>query len=119
MIARARERHLALFGGTDMHGLGQTASVWNVMPLPRWRELTAAELSRTLITRFRAAGARAVRVVALRRWVGDGWLGRLFSPPVNAVVQLRAASPAHAVALAVWLWVPYALSRLGRRLRRS
>jgi hypothetical protein len=104
LIARAHLERRALFGATDMHGLGNTAAVWNVVGLPGWRALDDAALSRALLAAFRARPDR-VGVVAMRRFVPASPLGRVFAVPIGIGMALRTASPWHAVSLLGWLWL--------------
>lgn len=115
LIARAGSTRLALFGATDMHGLGNAASVWNVVRLPGWRDLGDSSLTRALIGRFRAA-PEDNRVIALRRAQEASRLGQAFAAPLGAWTALRAASPAHAALLLLWIWVP---ALLGARRRKA
>jgi len=118
VIARGTLEHKTLFGATDMHGLGYAATVWNVARLPGWRRLDDSALTRALIERFRTEGPRANRVIALRRWQATSRLGVAAAIPVNAVLLLRAASRAHALALIGWCWLPLGVVS-ARRRRRS
>jgi hypothetical protein len=104
VIGWVRLERRGLFGATDMHGLGNTATVWNVAPFPGWRALDDAALTRRLIASFRERGPDAARILAMRRWQGEGRLARLVEVPVNAVLLLRTASREHAAALLVWIW---------------
>jgi hypothetical protein len=112
LIARAGAERRGLFGATDMHGLGNTASVWNVTRLSGWRRLDDAALTRALIRRFRSA-PDSVRVVALRRWQAESRLGAAFAAPAGLFMALRGASRWHALALLAWIWLPPLL--LGQR----
>ncbi len=114
VIARCRLGRLTMFGATDMHGLGNTASVWNLTRLPGWRAMGDPALTAALLATFRARGAEANRVIALRRWMPASRLGRALAVPVNAAWQLRATSPGHAVALLGWVWL---VAGAGRALR--
>ncbi len=117
VVARsALERH-ALFGATDMHGLGNAATVWNVMRLPGWRALDDDALAAALIARFRADGPAAHRVVALRRWQADARWAAPAVVPLNAALGLRTMSAAHAAALVAWLWLPALFATVRRRRR--
>jgi hypothetical protein len=109
-------RH-ALFGATDMHGLGYAATVWNVAELDGWREMSDAALAAALIERFRTMGHRSHRVVAMTRWRAATPSGAPATVPVNALLLLRTASAAHAAALLGWIWLPVLLSGLSRRGR--
>ena len=113
LIARAQGEHLALFGATDMHGLGNTAEVWNVTRLVGWRTMSDSALTRALIERFTAA-PDSVRVVALTRWSSEARFAQPFAAPMGVVGALRASSRAHAVSLLVWIW-GIALLRTRRR----
>ena len=117
VVARCRQRGLALLGATDMHGIGYTASVWNVTRMPGWREMSAASLGVALIERLRGDGAAANRVVAMRRWLPENRAEAVVAPPVNLLLLLRTATPAHAAALLGWIWAPALLTALRRRRR--
>ena len=116
VVARCRQRHLAPLGATDMHGLGYSATVWNVMPLPGWKAMDAATLAAALAERLRGEGA-ANSVVAMRRWLPETAAGSAVAAPVNLLLLLRTASPAHAAALLGWIWLPALVSALRRRRR--
>jgi hypothetical protein len=117
VIARGTLEHRALFGATDMHGLGYAATVWNVTRLPGWQGMDDAALARALIAKFRAEGSGANRVIALRRWQPATRLGAAVVIPVNAGLLLRSASRGHALALIGWCWLPLLLVRARRRGR--
>jgi hypothetical protein len=54
-----------------MHGLGYTASAWNVARIRGWRWLEAGPLAATLVARFAREGAGASEPVVLRRWLPE------------------------------------------------
>jgi hypothetical protein len=114
LIARAVSTHLALFGATDMHGLGNTASVWNIVRLPGWRRLDDPSLTRALLETLRGTPEEA-RVIALRRAQPASRLGQAFAAPHGLVTALRAASRGHALSLLMWIWVPALLARTRKR----
>jgi len=101
LVAQALSRGLVLVGGTDMHGLGQTASVWNVAPLADWEQLDDAALADSLIVLLRR---RAHRVVAINRWIPETRLDAAIATPVGLALVLRQASRAHGLALLGWIW---------------
>ncbi len=105
VVARARLERLGLFGATDMHGIGHTASVWNVTALPGWRQMDDAALTWALIGRFRDRAAGPVRVVVLRRWLPAGRAGALLAVPLGLVTAIRTASVPHVAALLGWIWL--------------
>jgi hypothetical protein len=105
VVARSRLENRTLFGATDMHGFGNTATVWNVVRLPGWRLLGDGALTQALVVRFRTEGVTANQVVALRRWLPESRLGSAFSVPINLALALRTASVPHALALLGWIWV--------------
>jgi hypothetical protein len=115
VIARCRLEHRALFGATDMHGFGNAATVWNLVPLPGWRVPNDTALERALVARLRSGGAGANQVVALRRWLPETRLGSAFSVPTNLLLLLRTASRPHAVALLGWIWLGAVAFRSRRR----
>jgi len=114
VIARARSLGLALFGATDMHGLGYAATVWNVIALPGWRALSDDSLTSRLLERFRA-DPRGVRVVAMRRRMAETRGRQMVGAPLGAWLVLRTASKGHGVALLAWVWAVALLKR--RRLK--
>lgn len=103
VIARARSLGLAMFGSTDMHGLGFAATVWNVMALPGWRAMNDGDLTRSLLARFRAEPG-AVRVIALRRRLAPTRPAQMIGMPLGAWTVLRTASWPHRAALLGWIW---------------
>jgi len=117
IIARGTLEHHALFGATDMHGLGNAATVWNVMRLPGWRAMDETALAAAMIARFRTEGPAAHRVVALRRWQTDARWAAPAVVPLNAALRLRTMSAGHAAALVAWLWLPALLATARRRRR--
>ncbi len=102
LIGQALSRSLTLVGATDMHGLGQTASVWNVVTLPGWERLNDAALTDSLLARMRRG---AHRVVAINRWIPETRLDAVIATPVGLATVLRQASRAHGLALLGWIWV--------------
>lgn len=119
VIARCRLDGLAVFAATDMHGFGYSATAWNVTLIAGWRRLGAAELSAVLVAKFRREGPDANRVVVLRRWIPETPAQAIVAVPLNMVLILRTASPAHAASLLGWIWAVTLLSGLRRRPRRS
>jgi hypothetical protein len=115
VIARCRLGGLTMFGATDMHGLGNTASVWNVTRVPGWRAMGDSGLTAALLATFHARGADANRVLAIRRWMPASRLGRAVAVPVNLAGLLTTASRAHAAAMIGWIWL-WTLAR--RALKR-
>ena len=112
IVGWARLLDRPVFGSTDMHGYGYTASVWNVTRLPGWREMDDSTLQASLLAHLETGGADANEVVALRRWLPRTRLGAALDVPVNAGLLLRTASRPHALALLGWIWViAFALSR--------
>lgn len=104
VVARSQLENHTRFGATDMHGFGNSATVWNLVRLPGWRLLDDGMLTRALVARFRTGGVAATQVVALRRWLPETRLGSAFSVPINLALLLRTASRAHALALLAWIW---------------
>lgn len=115
IVARCRREGLVMFGATDMHGLGASASVWNVVRMPGWQGMDARTLSAALAAHWRQGGAEANRVIVRRRWIPDGAAQAAVAIPVNVVVVLRTAAPAHAIALLIWAWLPALLISARRR----
>jgi hypothetical protein len=72
-----------------------------------------------LVAKFQREGPDANRVVVLRRWIPDTPALAVVAVPLNLVLLLRTASPAHAASLLGWIWVVALLSGLRRRSRRS
>ena len=118
-IARCQRGGLAMFGATDMHGFGYTASVWNVARLRGWRTLDAAALGSALVERFHREGTEANRMMMMRRWLPETAAGAVVAVPGNLVLLLRTATPAHSAALLAWIWLPAVLTGLRRRAPKS
>ncbi len=118
VLAWSRLENRPVFGSTDMHGFGNAATVWNVARVPGWRAMNEDALERALLARLRSGGVAANEVLALRRWLPDSRLGSAFSVPINAVLLLRTASAAHALALLAWIWLA-ALARSRGSAARS
>ncbi len=102
LVAQSLSRGLVLVGATDMHGLGQTASVWNVAPLAGWERLDDTALTDSLLALMRR---RAHRVVAINRWIPETRLDAAIATPVGLALVLRQASRAHGLAMLGWIWV--------------
>jgi hypothetical protein len=119
VVARCRLSGLTMFGSTDMHGYGYTASVWNLVRLPGWREMGDSALTGALLARFRSSAADATRVLALRRWQPEGRLGRTLAVPGNLALLLGTASRAHGAALLGWIWLWPLAGALRSRRRRT
>jgi hypothetical protein len=119
VIARSRLDGLAMFAATDMHGLGYAATAWNVTKVAGWRRLGGRELSAVLVAKFQREGPGANRVVVLRRWIPETPLQAVAAVPLNLVLILRTATPAHAASLCGWIWAVALLSGLRKRSRRS
>ena len=119
VITRCRLDGLAMFAATDMHGFGYSATAWNVTRITGWRRLGTEELSAVLVAKFRREGPDANRVVILRRWMPETPAQAVVAVPLNLVLVLRTATPAHAASLLGWTWAVALLSGLRRRPRRS
>ncbi len=119
VIAMGRRYRLALFAATDMHGVGYAVSAWNVTRVPGWRMLPAGPLAAVLVAKFRRDGPEANRVVVLRRWLPETAPQAAVAVPLNLVLLLRTATPAHGAALLGWIWLPALLLSLRRRTPRS
>jgi hypothetical protein len=119
VITRCRLDGLAMFAATDMHGLGYSATAWNVARVAGWRGLGARELGAVLVAKFRREGPDANRVVVLRRWIPETAAQAVVAVPLNLVLLLRTASAAHAASLLGWIWGAALLSGLRRRSPRS
>jgi hypothetical protein len=119
VIARCRLDGLAMFAATDMHGLGYSATAWNVTRITGWRRLGARELSAVLVAKFRREGPDANRVIVLRRWIPETPAQAVVAVPLNLVLVLRTASSPHAAALLGWIWIVALLSGLRRGRPRS
>jgi hypothetical protein len=114
VISWSRLENKPVFGSTDMHGFGNSATVWNVIRLPGWRSLDDSALQRAILAHLRAGGVAANRVLALRRWLPETRLGSAFSVPINLALLLRTASRLHAVALLAWIWAAAAAASYRR-----
>lgn len=118
VVARCRREGLTMLAATDMHGLGYTAGAWNVARVRGWRRLEAWPLTAVLLATFRREGADASEPVVLRRWLPETGAQAAFAVPLNAVLILRTASPAHGAALLGWIWIPALLLSFRRRTPR-
>jgi hypothetical protein len=118
-IARCRHDGLAMFAATDMHGLGYAASAWNVTRVRGWRRLEAGALGAVLVAKFRREGPAATEVVVLRRWLPETAAQATIAVPLNLVLLLRTATPAHGAALLGWIWLPTLVLSARRRTPRS
>jgi hypothetical protein len=118
VVARCRREGLTMLAATDMHGLGYTAGAWNVARVRGWRRLEAWPLTAVLLATFRREGADASEPVVLRRWLPETGAQATFAVPLNAVLILRTASPAHGAALLGWIWIPALLLSFRRRTPR-
>jgi hypothetical protein len=117
IVARSALEGHALFGATDMHGLGYAATVWNVMRLPGWRSLDDETLAAAMIAAFRAQGPAASQVIAIRRWQPDARWAAPAAVPLNALLRLRTMSRGHAAALILWTWLPFVFATARTRRR--
>lgn len=115
---RCRREGLAMFAATDMHGLGYTANAWNVTRVRGWRRLEAGPLAAVLVAKFRREGATASEPVVLRRWLPETPTEAAVAVPLDVVLLLRTASPAHGAALLGWIWAGALLVSLRRRTPR-
>jgi len=119
MIARCLRDGLAVFAATDMHGLGYAASAWNVARVRGWRTLETGALGAVLVAKFRREGPAADQVVVRRRWLPETAAQATVAVPLNLVLLLRTATPAHGAALLGWIWIPALLLSSRRRSPRS
>ncbi|MGD0483778.1 MAG: hypothetical protein ABSB58_03885 [Gemmatimonadales bacterium] len=118
VAAWCRLQGLAMFAATDMHGLGYTASAWNVTRIRGWRRLEAGPLAAVLVAKFAREGADASQPVVLRRWLPETRAEATVAVPLNLVLLLREASPAHGAALLGWIWAGALLFSFRRRSPR-
>jgi len=110
LVARARLSNLPLFGSTDMHGFGHTASVWNVTTLPGWRAMDTATLQRALLDHLRHGGFAVNTVIAMRRWLPVSRWSQAIAVPAGLVLAVRSATTAHRLSLLAWTWVMAAVT---------
>ncbi len=114
VVELCRRRDLLITGGSDNHGWGSTACVWNIMRLPGWTGLPPERRTAALLSRLKTAGFAGVRVVVrVRRDPAAGWL-ILLDPPLALWTGLRVLRPAQRLSLLLWLWLP-AVWRLRNR----
>lgn len=104
VLARAAAADLPVLGATDMHGIGHTATAWNVMQLQGWRDSSEAALQAAIIGRLRT-GHRSNFVLVLDRWLPGTALGRAVAVPVNVALLAGRGSPLHGLALIAWTWL--------------
>lgn len=109
-ITSARLHDIALLGATDMHGLGYTASVWNVARIPEWQALTDTTLQRTLLAHLRAGGVESNQVVALDRWESPSRAWAWAAAPLGLWGALRRTTATHALVMVLWTLLPVALA---------
>ncbi len=114
VIARARALNLPVFGATDMHGIGRTASAWNVMLLNGWRDMSPDTLQAAIISHL-FGGYRSNFVVVLGRWVPVTAPGRAFAAPTNVALLAGRGSMFHGLAWIGWIWT---VTLVSRRIRR-
>jgi hypothetical protein len=118
VAAWCRRHEIAMFAATDMHGLGYTVSAWNVTRIRGWRRLDAGPLAAVLVAKFTREGVDASEPVVLRRWLPETPTQSVVAVPLNLVLLLRTASPAHGAALLAWIWASAFLLSFRRRSPR-
>jgi len=104
VVERAVLQGNRLFGATDMHGIGHTATVWNVIVLPGWQAMTDSAITASLIGAFRS-GTGHHTVIARRRYLPHSKAGSLLAIPLGILTVLRTASIPHALSLIAWIWI--------------
>ena len=114
VMTRAADLDKPVFGATDMHGIGRTATVWNVMLMNRWRDLSDDSLQAAMV-RYLRGGYRTNRVVVLGRFLPETALDRAFSAPINVALLAGRGSVFHGLSLIAWLWLIVLVSRRIRR----
>jgi hypothetical protein len=106
VVDLCRARGLFVTGGTDNHGYGSTACVWNLVRVPGWRALDPAAREQGVRVVLARDGFSAVRVVARAHSLGtpeSTWELALSGPRAlwNAA---RAWTAAQAFAALAWVW---------------
>jgi len=106
ILAIADSLGLALVSSSNLHGWGSTATGWNLMRIPGWRDMTPEEVGRRIEGMVRHEGRTAVEVVAYRR-PADAGAGAGAAAVTLAAVSLPVhffaqRTPAERLAWLVW-----------------
>ena len=117
IVALAREKNLAMTGGSDNHGWGSTAPNWTLMFVSDWRGLAGDALGTRIANAIRADGAGATRVVERR--VADATTGFALAATLIAAParMLTTLSNDERISWLIWIWVATAAAWWVRRRR--
>ena len=105
VVALCRARNLFMTGGSDNHGFGNAACVWNLLPIPGWRLMGDAEVQNAVLGRLRSEGFAAVQVVERTRLAPAAGVLIWLDTPRALWVMLRTYSWAQCVFALLWVWL--------------
>ena len=103
-VETGRRRGLLLIGGSDNHGWGSAAYVWNVMRVPGYQAMPEAVLRSVVLETLKKDPADAVEVVT--RVKADPLPGawNWLDPPRGLWVLLSALTWAQTFVSLAWVW---------------
>jgi hypothetical protein len=105
IVALAERLRFALVSASDNHGWGRAAPSWSVMRIPRWREMTPAQLDIAIRRTILDQGPRAIQVIArpTARPPGNVTQSALGGVAV-ALVMFRTMNTTERLSWLLWSW---------------
>lgn len=105
VVEFCRARNLFMTGGSDNHGYGSAACVWNLMTVPGWRLMENPEVQKAVMGRLGSEGFAAVRVAARARLEPASGALIVLDTPRALWALLRTSSGLQCVLIVVWVWL--------------
>ncbi len=114
----ANSHNLLLVGGSNNHGWGRTAVVWNVVRVPGWRLLAPDSVGALLEQVLRSRDRERLQVIErVRPWAGNGALRLAATAPDALWVNLTTLTPSERLAWIAWAWIIALLVYMSRPTR--
>lgn len=107
---------LAIFAGSNNHGWGRTATGWNLMHLPGWRDATPGDLEQRVEAELHLRRRGAITVVERAvPWHGGNQILLALAGPHVVVHLLRTLNGQERLSWLAWIWL---VSGFRSRIRR-
>jgi hypothetical protein len=115
VIALARTHHLFLVGVSDSHGWGATSMVWNLVPIPGWKNI-GPEVCTRIVSRLESGGPEAVQIIERHRLRADSGWPRVLTPIGVVWETWRGLNLPQAASWLAWIWVLGILAAYRRKV---
>jgi hypothetical protein len=115
----ANSHNLLLVGGSNNHGWGRTAVVWNVIRVPGWKLLAPDSVGALLEQVLRSRDRQRLQLIErVRPWAGNQTLRLAATAPDALWASLTTLTPSERLAWDAWAWIIALLVYMSRPTRR-